>query len=876
MIRNIANVALYESKTLYRSWFFRIFSILALFILFGLNSGFFGNHMGARWTTRAIAANIPYINVLFINVAQAIIAVFLASDFLRRDKKLDTTEVIYARPITNGEYVVGKTAGILVLFVGLVVLALGMALVFNLVRQDVPVVWEAYLWYPLLISIPTMVFILGLSFFLMILFRSQAVTFLVLLGYIGLTLFYFQDKAYGLLDYMAFNLPMVYSDFIGFSSPRLILLHRIAYLMMGLGFIFATIRFLNRLPQTGRWNLLNLGGFVVFLAGGLGLGFLFFQEHVQARTDREESIELNNRYADMPPVDVVSTDLRVVQMGEDLDVRAVLEFRNPERNMLDTLVFSLNPGFRIDSLTLDGAEPSWERRAQLILVAQEMSPGARGRLDLHYRGKADPSLAFLDVPREQRDALKRIQVAPLNKDPGFGRSGYQLLTPELFWYPMAGVGFNLYTFLPRSPDYVTFRLDVEPGPGLIPVAPGRADSTARGWSFRPEQDLNAFPLLMGPFEKKSLDVDGIPVELYIKPDHDFFSSFFTHSADTLAALVRSAWDDYEIDELDLYYPFPRVRLVEVPIQYHAYERPTSQVVDYVFPELILLPEKGAGLNTLDFARDLRFEERRDRERETARTEREIEVDQFKRFLQNTFFQTSSTTGRGGFGFGGEEERDELITFQGGSSYSGNPFSAFPLYYNYMTTIPSREYPMLNAMVELYLKNGFEVSPRQGFEGGITDKERANLALKEKPMLAWFADYNTDLTASLIEQTGSYVISSLKNRVGSADFDNFLYYYVEDHAFMDVRFEEFARDFRRDFGLDIRPYLESMGSGGGLASFLVSEPEYIQTRDDLGDVYLVKFHISNTGDARGLLDATFRIMGSGGFGGGSGPTTETRL
>jgi len=257
-LANIYSVALYESKTLFRSWFFRIFSILALLMLFGTNMGLFGGHSDAPWTFRAIQANLPYMNVLIINVAQAIIAVFLASDFLKRDKKLDTTEVIYARPITNGEYVVGKTSGILVLFVGLVLTTLVMVLVFNLVRQDTPVAWEAYLYYPLLITLPTLVYILGLSFFLMILFRSQAVTFLVLLAYIFLTLIYFQDKVYGLLDYMVFNLPMVYSDFIGFANPQRILLHRLAYFLMGSGFIFATIRFLNRLPQTGRWNFLTV------------------------------------------------------------------------------------------------------------------------------------------------------------------------------------------------------------------------------------------------------------------------------------------------------------------------------------------------------------------------------------------------------------------------------------------------------------------------------------------------------------------------------------------------------------------------------------------------------------------------------------------
>jgi len=80
---NIWNIAVYESKTLFRSWFFRIFSILALLFLFGINTGFFGNHGGARWTTRAIAANLPYINVLFINVATGCDSCFSCVRFLK-------------------------------------------------------------------------------------------------------------------------------------------------------------------------------------------------------------------------------------------------------------------------------------------------------------------------------------------------------------------------------------------------------------------------------------------------------------------------------------------------------------------------------------------------------------------------------------------------------------------------------------------------------------------------------------------------------------------------------------------------------------------------------------------------------------------------
>ena len=369
--QNILTVSKYERKTLYRSWFFRIFSIIALFFLFSINMGFFGFHGGARWTVRAIAANVPYINVLFINVAQAIIAVFLASDFLKRDKKLDTTEVIYTRPITNGEYVVGKTMGILTLFIGLVMVALLIGLVFNLVHKDIPVIWQAYLFYPLLITIPTLVFILGLSFLLMIIIRNQAVTFVILLGYIGLTLFYFKDKLYGVTDYMAFNLPMIYSDFIGFGDPYRIILHRLAYLSIGLGFIFATIRYLNRLPQTGRWNSLNVIAMVIFIVFGGFLGYRYFTLHQQEDKVREKYLSLNNSHASKPVVDILSNKLEVTQEGSKIRISSALSVRNRNRTLLDTLVFSLNPGFIIDSITSGNGTIEFIREGQILQIIPE-------------------------------------------------------------------------------------------------------------------------------------------------------------------------------------------------------------------------------------------------------------------------------------------------------------------------------------------------------------------------------------------------------------------------------------------------------------------------------------------------------------------------
>ena len=100
---NIFTVARFEVKTLLRSWFFRIFAGLAIAILTFLNITFFAEAFNAMpWEMRGLPASVPYLNMMLLNTIQAIIAVFLASDFLKRDTKLNTTEVIYMRSMTNG------------------------------------------------------------------------------------------------------------------------------------------------------------------------------------------------------------------------------------------------------------------------------------------------------------------------------------------------------------------------------------------------------------------------------------------------------------------------------------------------------------------------------------------------------------------------------------------------------------------------------------------------------------------------------------------------------------------------------------------------------------------------------------------------------
>src|SRR5665811_429466 len=108
--------------------------------------------------------------------------------------------------------------------------------------------------------------------------------------------FLIQAKFYYLFDYMAFNIPMLSSDIIGFGNLEAILIHRGIYLFLGLGFIFATIFMLKRLPQSESMTIFSLIFSVIFIGAGSFLAYTHIHTFKLKEQLRADAIELNNKY----------------------------------------------------------------------------------------------------------------------------------------------------------------------------------------------------------------------------------------------------------------------------------------------------------------------------------------------------------------------------------------------------------------------------------------------------------------------------------------------------------------------------------------------------------------------------------------------------
>lgn len=863
-LHNILSIAKYERKTLLRSWFFRIFAILSLLILFGMNFGMVIQGGGSEgWAIRSIPSAIPYFNLLILNVAQAIIAVFLASDFLKRDKKLDTTEVIYMRSMTNGEYVIGKTWGNLQVFLALNIAVVAMALIFNALAKGSSIDWISYGVYLLLISIPTLIFIMGLSFLLMSVIRNQAITFVLVLGYIGITLFLLQAKYYYIFDYMAFNIPMLSSDVVGFGNLAVILAHRGIYLGFGLGFIFLTIFLLKRLPQSESMTIFSLIFAIIFIGGGSYLAYNHIHQFKLTDKLRTEVIELNNKYVKETLPITLSQSIALEHKGETIEVKTSLQLKNTSDQTLKKLIFSLNNGLKISEFKLNGTSVPFLREQHLIIVSNkvEIQPNEEVEVEFSYSGKINEALCYLDIEKEVLQKKYGKFVINVDKRYAFITPEYALLSPEANWYPRTGVTYSSIDVRWNQPQFIDFNLEVKTSAGLKAISQGKIKEVADGeFKFENENPLTQITLAIGKYEHKVIEGDSLDLELgvWYLEGHDYFSEMFPEAKDTIPGIINERFQDF-VRTYNLEYNFSRLSLVEVPAQFKSFERTWTSSQEMVQPEQIFIPEKAFLFREADFENQKKRMGRWGRGRDGDMTPKDKEIrviTEFMRIFSNIQNRDYSNN-RGNW------EAKNV----------GNPYFIFPLLYNYQNNIQSDKWPITNRIFEAYLKNQ-STDMRSVFMnsmgGGENEDVTANIALQDYSFQEILADPDQKLIIdNVIKLKGDVLFSMVQYKAGEEEFKDFLTNILNESKFKNLSFEEFDQRIKEEFDLELIPMMDNWFKAKELPGYLVSPIKVVKVKSGDAMKSMVSLKITNFSDIEGLVKLTFRLN-DGRRGGGGRP------
>ena len=855
-LHNIFSIAKYERKTLFRSWFFRIFSILSLLVLFGLNFGMVIEGGGGQgWAIRAIPSAIPYFNLLILNVAQAIIAVFLASDFLKRDKKLDTTEVIYMRSMTNGEYVIGKTLGNMQVFMILNIAVVIMAIIFNLLSQGTAIDWESYGIYLLLISIPTLVFIMGLSFLLMSVIRNQAITFVLILGYIGITLFLLQAKFYYIFDYMAFNIPMLSSDIVGFGNLEVVLVHRGIYFGLGIGFIFLTIFLLKRLPQSEAMTWFSLVFATVFIAGAGYLGYQHIYTFKTNEKKRAEIVELNNKYVTEAIPNVTANKLEVDHLGENIKVNSAITITNDNQKPLTKLIFSLNGGLKINDLKVNGNSTPFLRDKHLVIVSEgvNVQPKDTAVVEMTYSGTIDETYCYLDIEEETRMEKYGSFVLNVDKRYAFITPEYVLLTREANWYPKSGVTYSSEDVSWFQPHFVNYSLKVKTSPNLQAVSQGEINEIADGeFSFSNDHPLTQLSLAIGKYKQKTMEQKSVTFGVWYIDGHDYFSDQFPESKDTLGSVIDERFEDFKRD-YNLDFSGTRFNLVEVPAQFKTFARMWTSVQEVVQPQQVLIPEKGYMMSEADFENQKDRVGRWGRRGEGDMTDLDKELRVMEGFIRKF-----------------TEENEENRNFARGEmtmEQIPNPYFIFPMLYNFQNNIQSDKWPITNRVFEAYLK-GQAVDMRSIFMSNMNGESEdvlANVALQDETFEEILADPDQkDIVDNVIKLKGDALFSLVQYKAGQKEFEDFLRRILQENRYKNISFEDFDHMIYEQFGIELVPIMDDWFKAKTLPGYLISPIKAVKVKSGDAMKTMVSLKVTNFSDVEGLVKLSFRM---GGFGGG---------
>ncbi|HEX2969676.1 MAG TPA: hypothetical protein VHO46_11305 [Bacteroidales bacterium] len=843
LFHNISTVARYEARTLRRSWFFRLFAAGALFIFTFMNLGVFSPIGEEDWDLISIPSSVPLINLYLLNIGQAIVVIFLAADFLKRDKKLDTNEVLYTRSMSNFEYITGKTFGILRLFLGLDIVILSIGLLMNIISTKMKVDIMSYVSYLLIISVPTIIFSLGLAFMMMSVIRNQAVTFLLLLGIAVLDMFYLWFRLGSIFDYMAFGLPIFKSGIVGFDNPEMIFNQRFLYFSLGAAFVFGTVLLFKRLPQSKLHTALATILLLVFTAFSGICAWNTLSFYNKSTETKKLVAETNRKYEDRKFTDILRCDLQIEHKGESIAGKAEITIKNNNEEPIDSYLFSLNPSLKVITAGTLKGESKFKSDFNIIEITPEKAlfPGDSDIVTISYYGGINESYCYPDYSDNIKENRYTIAMVNVNKRQAFLRDDYALLTPETHWYPVASLNY-----FPSDParikvDFSMYTLKVNEENGLTAVSQGQMEKSGGQYFFTPENPLTGITLAIGNYKTDTLSVDSIKYFCYYFPGHDYYKKDLAELKDTIPSMISGIMRELETN-FSTPYPFRTLSFVEVPVQFHSYPRQNTQTRAELQPSIVLLPEKLSTLRNAGFAKRFTQQKKQMARSNQVITDKELQIRIFNDFVRNTFISGED------FRYVNGVALNEPVRYRLG-----------PSFYFFKNNFYSTCYPVINTVFESHLQKVAEPQQEDFYNSDdLTENDKANLILKDVAFSELLKkNPKGDTIRTVVTVKGDWLFSLLRSKAGTEEFNEWFRKYLDNNKFQKIDLIKLNSDILDKFGFEFYPYLNNWFNGKQQPGFIIEDFKCTQVIIDDRTRYQVLFTALNPEPVAGIFNVSFK-------------------
>jgi hypothetical protein len=210
------------------------------------------------------------------------------------------------------------------------------------------------------------------------------------------------------------------------------------------------------------------------------------------------------------------------------------------------------------------------------------------------------------------------------------------------------------------------------------------------------------------------------------------------------------------------------------------------------------------------------------------------------------------------------------------------YNIFPNYFTFVNNFSSKQWPIFNVALESFLigKSSESAPPFRRFFVGLSDEEKANLALMDQNLVEILADpEKKDIVNTVLKLKGNYLFKLIESKLGQEKFQKFLSEFLNNNHFKNADVNELVTLLKAQFNFDIEPYFNTWYQERQLPAYIIADVEAYKVLDKDRTRYQIKFKASNPDSVDGLLSVTFRTGGGGrgfGFGRPSQEPTQEKL
>ncbi|MCY3540626.1 MAG: hypothetical protein OXH31_01775 [Gammaproteobacteria bacterium] len=504
--------------------------------------------------------------------------IFLAFDIRARDVQNRIADVIDSLPASNVEIIIGRLAGIfLLLFIPCVVFLAVLAgyesisgLFESRSRLDIPPLWMMSLitWN----LIPILWFYGALVVCLSILLRLRLLTAIFAVGVLS--------GFFWINDYIPVRLQDSLPQFLGstivpsdltttfVSTP--VLVNACGALLVSIALILFAANALNRIEPRRRLNATL--GIVALCIASIGY-FSLFASTLSAENRKEEWVKTHQQYIHDAHPDVRHLEGTVaLQPGNSVSLDVTLTVIKPTANSTDSVVFSLNPGYKSPELFVNGENTTnYSFENGLLKLPTDLLSDASNQVRLRAKGKLDDRFGYLDQARDLQK-LAHESVRELGLRNSIFHRDYVALMPGIFWYPISGPAAGRDQIESRPRDVFTTDLKISiPRKWQVAMVGKRIEEEDQNQStfrFRSGAPVPEIALLAANFDQRSITIEGVDFEVLFNHKHlqnfDSLTIIQEHIQEWVSARLKDA------RAASLEYPYQSFYIVEVPSNLRIY------------------------------------------------------------------------------------------------------------------------------------------------------------------------------------------------------------------------------------------------------------------------------------------------------------------